>query len=97
MSKAGERILRGAREALALTRNEADVNKYGVHIPDRIDVKSIRRRMGMSQAAFGARFGIKVATLRNWEQGRRQPDLTARALLTVIDREPAAVHRALTR
>ena len=49
----------------------------------------------MSQALFAGRFGFTVTAVRNWEQGRRQPDLAARALLMVIDREPDAVHRAL--
>ena len=49
----------------------------------------------MSQNAFADQFGISPATLRNWEQGRRQPDGLARVLLTIIDREPAAVQRVL--
>ena len=95
MSKAGDSILRGAGQALAFARGDADTGEFAIHIPEEIDVKAIRRRLGMSQRTFGTRFGIKIATLRNWEQGRRRPDLTARALLTVIDREPEAVHRAL--
>lgn len=95
MSKAGDSILRGAGQALAFARGEADAGGFAVHIPEEIDVKVIRRRLRMTQAAFGARFGIKLATLRNWEQGRRRPDPTARAFLTVIDREPEAVNRAL--
>lgn len=43
-----------------------------------------------------ARFGFSLDALRNWEQGRRQPDLSARAFLTVIEREPDAVRRALS-
>lgn len=58
-------------------------------------VRSIRERMGMSQATFARLFGISVDTLQNWEQGRRQPEGPARMLLRVIDREPEAVRRAL--
>jgi putative transcriptional regulator len=50
----------------------------------------------MSQGDFAARFGISPATLRNWEQGRRQPEGPARVLLAIIDREPQAVQRALS-
>ena len=58
-------------------------------------MRAIRRKTGLSQAMFAGRFGFTVAAVRNWEQGRRQPDLAACALLMVIDREPDAVRRAL--
>jgi len=51
-----------------------------------------RRR---SQQAFADRFGFPDAILQDWEQGRRGPETSARVLLTVIDKEPEAVHRAL--
>jgi len=94
MSKAGESVLRGAREALAYARGETEVG-FIAHVPRRIDVRAVRRRIGLSQARFAARFGFSLDALRNWEQGRRQPDVAARAFLTVIDREPDAVLRAL--
>lgn len=94
MSKAGESILRGAHEALDYARGERD--GFVAHVPERIDVKAIRQRTGLSQAKFAARFGFSVDAVRNWEQGRRQPDLAARAFLMVIEREPEAVQRALT-
>ena len=93
MTKAGESILRGAREALAFVRGQ-DVDAV-VHIPEAIDVKAIRKRLGMSQVRFASAFRFPVATVRSWEQGRRQPELSARAFLTVLDREPEAVKRAL--
>ena len=58
-------------------------------------VRPLRRRLGMSQAAFARAFGISVDTLQNWEQGRREPEGPARALLKVIWREPEAAMRAL--
>lgn len=59
------------------------------------EIKTVRRRTGLSQAAFAARYGINLRTLQDWEQGRVQPDGPARAYLLVIDREPRAVERAL--
>ena len=59
------------------------------------EVSAIRRRSGLSQAAFAARYGLNLRTLQDWEQGRTQPDGPARAYLLVIDREPQAVARAL--
>lgn len=93
MSKAGESILRGAREALAYARGEDD--GFVAHVPEQIDVRAVRERTGLSQAKFAREFGFALDALRNWEQGRRQPDVCARAFLVVIDREPEAVHRAL--
>jgi len=60
------------------------------------EIKAIRRRSGLSQAAFAAGYGLNLRTLQDWEQGRAQPDGPARAYLLVIDREPRAVARALT-
>ncbi len=93
MSKAGDSILKGAREALAYARGEP-VDAV-VHVPEDIDVKAIRSKTGLSQVKFAARFGFSPNALRNWEQGRRQPDGAARAFLIVIDREPEIVMRAL--
>jgi putative transcriptional regulator len=60
-----------------------------------IDVRLVRGRLGLSQRDFAKAFGVSVATIRNWEQGRRQPRGPARTLLMVIDKEPDAVQRAL--
>jgi putative transcriptional regulator len=58
-------------------------------------VRTVRSRLGLSQAAFAARFHVPVGTLRDWEQSRRQPDAPALAYLRVIAREPEMVARAL--
>lgn len=67
-----------------------------VHPPKEIDVRNIRQKLRMTQALFAAYFGVSKRTLQEWEQGRRQPEGPARALLTVINYEPEAVQRALT-
>jgi putative transcriptional regulator len=55
----------------------------------------IRRALRLSQEEFAAKFHIPVGTLRDWEQGRKEPDAAARAYLKVIARNPAAVANAL--
>lgn len=60
-----------------------------------IDVGALRKRLNLSQSVFAAQFGITLAVLRDWEQGRRKPDATARAFLKVIEREPETVRRVL--
>lgn len=95
MSKAGSRILQGAREALAFAKGEADAASYAVHVPSDVDVRAIRKRLGLTQAAFAARYGFSVGRVRDWEQGRSPIDAPSRILLTVLDKEPEAVERAL--
>jgi len=65
-----------------------------LHVPAEVDVQGIRRRLKLSQNEFASRFGIAPGMLRDWEQGRKRPEGPARALLTVIARDPKAVTRA---
>jgi putative transcriptional regulator len=58
--------------------------------------KIIRRALGLSQEDFAARYHIPIGTLRDWEQGRVEPDQAARTYLTVIARDPEAVRKALS-
>ena len=58
-------------------------------------VRVIRRALNLSQEDFAARFHIPLGTLRDWEQGRKEPDAAARAYLKVIGRNPSAVTEAL--
>jgi putative transcriptional regulator len=64
--------------------------------PEEVDVSKLRRRMGMTQEQFAARFGFSVATLRHWERGDRTPQGAALVLLNVIKRAPDAVTAALS-
>jgi putative transcriptional regulator len=63
--------------------------------PYRVDVAVLRKRLGLTQQQFAARFGFSVATVRHWERGDRVPHGPALVLLNLIDREPKAVMRAL--
>jgi len=64
---------------------------FVVHTFPDVDVKAIRARQKLSQAAFASRYGFSAAAVRDWEQRRRQPDWAARVLLMVIDRNPDVV------
>lgn len=57
--------------------------------------RRVRKRTGLTQAAFAARIGVPLDTVRNWEQGKRAPAGPARALLRVLDRAPEAALAAL--
>lgn len=97
MTSLGKRLVRGAKEAAAIAKGEADPATYKVHVPTDIDVGDIRRGLGMTQAAFASAFGISAGTIRDWEQGRVRPDTAARVLLMVIRHEPEAVRRTFAR
>jgi putative transcriptional regulator len=92
---AGRRIIASLKEAVAWAEGkDVEVRVTTVEVPT-IDVRATRESLGLSQAAFAAKFGFQPATLKNWEQGRTRPDGPARVLLAVIARHPDAVEDAL--
>lgn len=93
MTKAFKNITAGLEDALAFA--EGDTSRAKVHKIKVVDVKAVREKTGLSQTRFAAVFMIPVGTLRNWEQGRRQPEGPAIALLHIIDKEPETAIRAL--
>lgn len=70
-------------------------NPDAAPLPQEVNVKEIRKATNLNQVKFAHMFGIKPATLRNWEQGRTEPEGPARTLLTVIKHNPKAVIEAL--
>ena len=91
----GQEIITSLKEAIAWAGGEdvpARVTK--VQVPT-TDVRAVRRKLGLSQSQFAAKFGFQPATLKNWEQGRTRPDGPARVLLAVIARHPEAVEDIL--
>src|SRR5271154_1814115 len=88
-AEAIERAARADRDAQPLT--EADLKRMK-RTPQ---AKIIRRALELTQEQFAARFHIPLGTLRDWEQGRAEPDQPARAYLTLIARDPDHVNRVL--
>lgn len=80
---------------------EAGKIRKGVVKPSRtfryrpVDIKRIRNRLHVSQSQFSLMIGVSRSTLQNWEQGRREPEGPAKALLRVVDKQPQAVLEAL--
>jgi putative transcriptional regulator len=95
--RAFDKIKAGLEDARAYLDGTADKRRYRVHVPDRMDVKKIRLRLGLSQEAFAETYGFALSAVRDWEQGRRRPERSARILLKIVEKEPDAVTRALTR
>ncbi|HEI6731339.1 helix-turn-helix domain-containing protein [Yersinia enterocolitica] len=87
-----------------LTESMVQMNEIidGVGVPSRettveaLKVKNIRRATGLSQVGFAKLLAVNVGTLRNWEQGRREPTGPAKALLRAIESDPVHVLKALS-
>ena len=82
-------------EVLAHVRGETALPCRIVDDPAAERIVALRKRMKLSRQKFADRFGLDARAIQDWEQGRRVPDRAARVLLTVIDRDPDAVTRAL--
>jgi putative transcriptional regulator len=96
MSKrAFDKIRAGLDSARTYLDGSADKAAYRVHVPETIDVRKIRAHLGLSQEAFAETYGFALSAVRDWEQGRRKPERSARILLRIVEREPDAVTRAL--
>lgn len=93
MSKLGQELIEGMTEALAHARGE--MTGAVVHVIEVPDVRAIREHLNMSQSQFAGAYRIPLATLKGWEQGRRVPDATASAYLSVIARLPGETRAAL--
>jgi putative transcriptional regulator len=88
-----DELLKSVREGGRILRGEVAPSREFSFTPE--DVQAIRKRLKKSQEEFALMIGVSVATLRNWEQGRRQPHGPARALLKIADENPKAVEKAL--
>jgi putative transcriptional regulator len=88
-----ELLVTSVRQAGSIKRGEMEPARKVEVRPE--DVKAIRSNLDKSQSEFALMIGVSVATLQNWEQGRRRPEGPARALLKVAAMNPSAVAAAL--
>jgi putative transcriptional regulator len=96
-TKFGRDLEEAFKELAAYLRGEIEADSY--EVPDDLltpgRIKEIRRKVARSTKEFERNFRISARTMEAYEQGRRRPDAAMETLLRVIDREPAAVRRAL--
>ena len=95
-SRMGKRLVTAMKEVVAHVEGKVALPMRFIEIPEDVDVKAIRSKLGLSQAEFSRRYAVSQRSLQEWEQGRRRPDGAVRAYLTVIERNPKAVAAALT-
>jgi putative transcriptional regulator len=88
-----DKLVKSVKQAGRIRRGKLKASRVFKFRP--ADVKAIRESLGKSQSEFALMIGVSVSTLQNWEQGRRQPEGPARALLKVAAENPNAVAKAL--
>ena len=87
-------LIESLAEGMAILRGQAKASRVW-NPPASVDVRAVRARTGLSQTGFARRFGFTAAAIRDWEQGRRQPEAAARVLLLVIASRPEVVDQVL--
>jgi len=93
MSEAFKRIEKSLKQAIAFAKGNNI--RARVYKPFQVDVRRIRKNIGMTQPQFAAAFGIGLGTLQHWERGDREPKGAALVLLNMLDKEPKTVMRIL--
>lgn len=88
-----EDLTRSIKQAGAIARGERKASRRFEFTPSRI--QAVREKTELSQAQFARLLNVSVKTLQNWEQARRQPTGPAKALLRIVEKEPAVALRAL--
>ena len=91
--QAFDELVSSIKEAGRIRRGEQQPSRRFVFRPD--DIRKIREKLDKSQSEFAQMIGVTVSTLQNWEQGRREPQGPARALLVVASKAPELVAKAL--
>lgn len=95
-SEVGRSIIRGLNEAIAWAKGEAvEAKLHTIHIPE-VDIREVRQSLKLTQVAFAEKYGFPLATIRNWEQHRREPELPAKILIAVLARHPQVVEEVLS-
>jgi putative transcriptional regulator len=89
-----DELTRSIKQAGAIARGERKPSRRFEFTPSRI--QAVREKTRLSQAQFARLLNVSVKTLQNWEQARREPTGPAKALLRIVEKEPAVAVRALT-
>ena len=86
-------LMESMKQAVAISKGEMQPSRTFVFSP--INVKAVREKTNKNQKEFADMIGVKVGTLRNWEQGRRKPDGAALTLLKIVAANPKYVEQVL--
>lgn len=84
-----------AKEMTEIASKKIKPNQHKIIVTTGIDVREIRKKLGVTRAEFCEKFGLKIRTVEKWEQNKNKIDSTARAFLTAIANSPKAIEEAL--
>jgi len=84
------------KRGLAQAKDFISGKREGFVVHEPVNIKALRLRAKMSQRKFALSYHLPLGTVKDWEQGRRQPDAPARALLAIIEKDPDAAAKALS-
>jgi putative transcriptional regulator len=88
-----DKLTESIRQAGKIKRGTMKASRVRIVEPE--DIRLIRQKLNKTQSEFAMMIGVSVATLQNWEQGRRKPEGPAQALLKIAAKNPIAVAEAL--
>lgn len=88
-----ESMIAGLRDVAEYQKGKRE--GFVAHVPASVDVRAIRKTGGQTQDAFARTYGFSVSSVRDWEQGRRQPERSARILLAMIAHAPGEVEKVI--
>jgi putative transcriptional regulator len=94
MKESFETIKKGLNEAIEFSKG--NTRGSNVVVIDKVDVKNVRKNIGMSQKDFALSFGVSLGTLRHWERGDRKPKGPALVLLNLVKKDPHAVLKLIS-
>jgi putative transcriptional regulator len=92
----GKDLINSMNEVHDFIKKGKKIKGAKIHIPNAINVKRIREKIGMSQTMFAKHYAFNSRTLQEWEQGRRVPSENQQILLRLIDSNNDAVEKVLT-
>lgn len=96
MSEAFKRIEKSLKDTISFAEGKAIKAGLKAYKPFQVDVKRVRKNIGMTQTQFAAAFGIGLGTLRHWERGDREPKGAALVLLNMLAKDTKTVLRILS-
>ncbi len=92
MKSAFDKIMGGLDDAVAYAEGDHRRGRVAT-----VDVKAVRAATKLSQSKFADTYRLSVATVQDWEQGRRAPDRSSVTLLRMIEADPAGVQRIMAK
>lgn len=97
-TKLGQELIEALEEVKLHSKGDITLSCRTVNeAPDMnfLHIKNIRKKLNLTQNSFANNFGFSLGAVKDWEQGRRKPEKSARILLAIIDKEPQVVERIL--